>query len=188
MINEQSFKVYNRVRSKTATSVQFCNIHRKIACWTFFLIKNVEETLLKRNSDTGVFLWILRNILKNIWCYFDMINQNQSGFCTTCFFKIPVTEQKHNGLNPTSFSSVTSANVRISPWNFLTFSFCSLSHWCKISRPHLVPVPDNWTSTNRSPQKNGFLWSNPCKIEVMITSLTEMLELPNFGYMTTSTI
>ena len=26
-----------------------------------------------------------------------------------------------------------------------------------------------------------FVWSNPYKIEVVITSLMEMLELPNFG-------
>ena len=35
------------------------------------------------------------------------------------------------------------------------------------------------------PSKKGFLWSNPYKIEVMITSLIEMLELPNFSHMTT---
>ena len=34
---------------------------------------------------------------------------------------------------------------------------------------------------------NYFFWSNPYKIEVMIASLTEMLELPNVGHMTTST-
>ena len=33
-----------------------------------------------------------------------------------------------------------------------------------------------------------FFWSNPYKIEIIITSLTEMLELLNFGHMTTSTI
>ena len=32
------------------------------------------------------------------------------------------------------------------------------------------------------------LWSNPYRIEVIITSLTEMLELPNFGYKTRSTV
>ena len=37
-------------------------------------------------------------------------------------------------------------------------------------------------------KKNWFFWSNPCKIEVMTTYLIEMLELPNFGHMTTSTI
>ena len=46
---------------------------------------------------------------------------------------------------PTSFSPITSTNVRLS-------------------------------------------WSNPCKIEVVITSLIEMLELPNLGHMTTSAI
>ena len=35
------------------------------------------------------------------------------------------------------------------------------------------------------PSKKRFFWSNPCEIEVMITSFTEMLELSNFGHMTT---
>ena len=39
-----------------------------------------------------------------------------------------------------------------------------------------------------TPQENWFLWSNPFKIEVMITSLVEILELSIFGHMTTSTI
>ena len=33
-----------------------------------------------------------------------------------------------------------------------------------------------------------FFWSNPYKIEVLITFLIEMLELPSFGHMITSTI
>ena len=39
-----------------------------------------------------------------------------------------------------------------------------------------------------TPQKRWFFWSNPYKIEVMIIYLIEMLELPNFGHMTKSTI
>ena len=33
-----------------------------------------------------------------------------------------------------------------------------------------------------------FFWSNSYKIEVMMTSLIETLELPNFGHMTESMI
>ena len=33
-----------------------------------------------------------------------------------------------------------------------------------------------------------FFWSKPIKTEVTTTSLIEMLEVPNFGHMTTSTI
>ena len=36
--------------------------------------------------------------------------------------------------------------------------------------------------------KKWFFWSHPYKIEVMIISLIEMQELPNFGHMTTFTI
>ena len=37
-------------------------------------------------------------------------------------------------------------------------------------------------------EKIVFFWSNPYKLEFMTTSLIEMLELLNFGHMTTSTI
>ena len=36
--------------------------------------------------------------------------------------------------------------------------------------------------------KKWFFWTNPYEIEVMVTSLVEILELPNFGHITTSTI
>ena len=38
------------------------------------------------------------------------------------------------------------------------------------------------------PSKKWFFWSNPYKIEAMITFLLEMLQLPDFGHMTASTI
>ena len=63
-----------------------------------------------------------------------------------------------------------------------------LPHWCKISRPYLLPVPNYWTWTKTTPQKKCSFWSNPYKIEVMITSLIEMLEWPNFDHMTSSTV
>ena len=39
-----------------------------------------------------------------------------------------------------------------------------------------------------SSKKIVFFWSDPYKIEVVISSVIEMLELPNFCHMTTSTI
>ena len=39
-----------------------------------------------------------------------------------------------------------------------------------------------------TPQKKWFFWSKPYKIEVLITSLIEIPELPNFSHMVTSTI
>ena len=63
-----------------------------------------------------------------------------------------------------------------------------LQHWCKFSSLYLASVPNYWTWTQTNPQKNRFFWSNPYKIEVVITSLMEMLQLPNFGHMNTSTI
>ena len=87
---------------------------------------------------------------------------------------------------PTSFSFVTSAKVGNRPRNWILF-LSLLPLLCKISSSYLVPVPNYWTWTKTTPQKKRFFWSNPYKIEVIITSLTEMLELPNFGCMTTFT-
>ena len=67
------------------------------------------------------------------------------------------------------FFPVTSTNVGIRLPNFLTFSFNPLPHWCKASSLYLVPVPNYWTWTKSIPQKHWFFWSNPSKIEVMIT-------------------
>ena len=36
--------------------------------------------------------------------------------------------------------------------------------------------------------KKKFFWSNPYKIEIMKTSVIEMLEVSKFGHITTSTI
>ena len=86
---------------------------------------------------------------------------------------------------PTNFSLVTSTNVGISPENFLTIIFdpfptlvWSFMTNCQ-SQIKLEPRP---------PQKKWFFWSNPYNIKVMVTSLREVLELPNFGHMTTSTM
>ena len=50
-----------------------------------------------------------------------------------------------------------------------------MSHWWKISSSYLVSIPNYWTWTRTTPQKKRFFWSNPYKIETMITSLIEML-------------
>ena len=54
---------------------------------------------------------------------------------------------------PTSFSPVTSTNVRISHQDFLSFSFTLLTDWCKISSLYLLPVADYWTWTKTTLQK-----------------------------------
>ena len=71
---------------------------------------------------------------------------------------------------------------------FLLLVLTLLPHWCNILRPYIVSIPSYRTRTKSIPQKIWFFWSNPCKIEVMITSLIEILELPNFDHVTISTI
>ena len=85
---------------------------------------------------------------------------------------------------PTNFSPVTSANVRIGPQNFLTFSFNPFDRLVE----NFKFVPSGNPKLLNFNQDHPSFWSNPYKIDVMITSLIQMLELPNFGHMTTSTI
>ena len=89
---------------------------------------------------------------------------------------------------PISFSPVTSTNVGISSQNFLTFCFnpfATLPPCCRYSQSQISEL-----GTKTTPQKNVvfLVKSCPYKIEVVITSLIEMLELPNFRHMITSTI
>ena len=61
--------------------------------------------------------------------------------------------------HPTSFSPVTSTNVRI---NVRVATL--LTDWCKISSLYLVPtVPNYWAWTKTTPQKKRFFWSNHFK-------------------------
>ena len=49
--------------------------------WSFFLIKIFKADLLKRNSNTGVFLWILQNFLRSSanGCFYQrLFRHNQS--------------------------------------------------------------------------------------------------------------
>ena len=75
---------------------------------------------------------------------------------------------------------------------FLTNFLCNYI-WSK-KPPTSPPVPvfplqllHYWTWTKTAPKKRRFYWSNPYKIEVVITSLIEMPQLPNFVHMNTST-
>ena len=85
---------------------------------------------------------------------------------------------------PYQFFPSTSTNVGVSPKNFMTFSCFNptLSHWYKVSRPCLVPIPNYWTWTKRTPEKLVFftksLWYN----------FSHVKKLTNCGRMTTSTI
>ena len=89
---------------------------------------------------------------------------------------------------PTSFSFVSSTNVGFGPQNFLTFSFNPFA--TLVQNFKFVPSasPKLLNLNQDHPSKKRFFWSNPYKIEVMITFFIEMLQLPNFGHMTTSII
>ena len=53
-------------------------------------------------------------------------------------------------------------------WHFVLTLF---PHWCIVSRLYLVSIPSYWTWTKTTSQKKEFFWSNPYKIEVVISSL-----------------
>ena len=85
----------------------------------------------------------------------------------------------------TNFSPLTSTKVGISPKNFLTFSFNPFGGQ---NLKVVSSVSLKLLSLNQEcPPKMAF-WSIPYKIEVLITSLIVMLQLPYFGHRTTSSI
>ena len=80
----------------------------------------------------------------------------------TLFQKIRKTEVKIWGKNLTLFRTgerrlkrppLTSTNVGITPLNFLNFSFKTFFKLGRMSRPYLLPVRNNSTVTNSTPQK-----------------------------------
>ena len=83
---------------------------------------------------------------------------------------------------------VTSTNLGFGPQNFLTFSFNPFS--TLVQNLKFVPSasPKLLNLNQDHPSKKAIFWSNPYRIEVVITFLMEMLQLPNFGHMTTSII
>ena len=85
----------------------------------------------------------------------------------------------------TSFSPVTSTNVGINPQHFLAFNFNSFATLVQNVRAIPSASPK---LLNLNQDHSSKFWSNPYIIEVMITSLTEMLELPNCSHMTKSII
>ena len=89
------------------------------------------------------------------------------------------------------FSLVASSIIGDNPQNFLTVSFNHFACYCKISRPYLIQYsPNKLLNLNPDhPSKNHFFWSNhPYNIRVMIiSSLTEILELSTSGNIATST-
>ena len=94
-------------------------------------------------------------------------------------YRICMTDFREGGL----FFPPIREQPRKSPsWIRLTLS----TDWWKISSLYVVSVPNYWTLTKSISQKKWFFWSNLYKIEVMITSVIQMQQLPNFGHMTTS--
>ena len=83
---------------------------------------------------------------------------------------------------------LTSTNVGISPHNFLVFSFNPFATLVQNFKATPNANPKLLNLNQDDPSKKWVFWSNPYKIDVMVTSLIEMLQLPNFGHMTTSTI
>ena len=67
-------------------------------------------------------------------------------------------------------------------WKSKTFSFNPGVKFIPSTSPKLLNVNQD------HPPKKRFFWSSSYKIDVMITSLIQILELPNFGHMTTATI
>ena len=123
------------------------------------------------NFRSKVF-WVLGNhLIRNmLLCFYHLINPIQNGGgqkSPTCQFF------------PRDFYKCRD------PLKFLTFSFNLFTTLMWNFKGMAIASPKLLNLNQYHPTKKWFFWSNPYKIEVMITSLIEMLELPNFGHATT---
>ena len=88
----------------------------------------------------------------------------------------------------TTFSHITSTNIRISSENFLTFSF---SHFSTLVL-NFNPIPSaspKLLNLNQKHLSKKFLFCQiVIKLEAMKASFSEMLELQNCGHMSTFTL
>ena len=77
---------------------------------------------------------------------------------------------------PYQFFPVTSTNVGIGHYNFLSFSFNPFA--ILVQNFKFVPSasPKLLNLNQDHPSKEQFFWSNPYEIEVIITFLIEMLQ------------
>ena len=89
---------------------------------------------------------------------------------------------------PISFLPVTFTDIGISSRNFLTFHFNTFSPLVQNFTFVPSPSPKLLNLNQDHSSKKRFFWLNSYKIKVVITSIIQMLELPNFGHMNTSTI
>ena len=76
----------------------------------------------------------------------------------------------------------------LSQQNLLNFSFNPFTTLLYNFKTIPSDSPKLLSLNQGHPSKKQFFWSKPYKIEVMITSLIEILVLPNFSHMTTFTI
>ena len=54
----------------------------KYLCWSLFLIKNFKAILLKRDSNTGAFLWIFQNFSDHLFW-----KTSATGYCCKMLFR-----------------------------------------------------------------------------------------------------
>ena len=146
------------------SSEEFVNNDKGLQCFRKVCINTVKNfTATKRKYTRGKHIPLMKKVFhKKSWVYLGW---------KTIFLKIELNKIKHG--------------IQNKDWLLL---LTLLLRWCKISSLFVVPIPNYWTWTKTTPQKKRFFLSNPYKTEVLITSLIEMLELPNFGHMSTSTI
>ena len=149
-------------------------------------IKTVEKEVINYSAsirkNTGQRKPVFLHILHSITFYMKLIFPSIMKMLT--LFMMGVRQKGP----PTSLSLSTSTKVGISPQTIWLLILTVLTHWCKISRSRLFPIPYYWTWTKSIPLKIWFFWRNPYKTDVMTAPLIEMLDLPNFGLMTSSTV
>ena len=131
-------------------------------------LKMLQFSILRQWTIGSLSIWTLpggSQLSMHPGCWLSEIVS--SGFIVLCMF-IVIIKWKHRVSRAVleQFGNVSSI-----------FGACNLGAKIKdlLSRPYQVPFLNYWTWTKKTPQKNCLFWSNPSKIEVMITSLIEIL-------------
>ena len=210
--NKQKITIISICKCKFQLKFSFPNYHLQGVNYLHehsIIHRNIQPQyiLLTESAEVRICGMLLENFLKYFITlfWFDDLRMLLIYYFVDCFVDINTTALFWNFISVTYLHPIQGGGGKKGPslyklflcnfykrsneqWTFWLLILTLFPHWCKISRLWLVPVPNYWTWTNSTSQKNWFFWSNPYKIENLITSFIEILELPNFGDMTTCTI
>ena len=131
-----------------------------------YLVTSVDWSLVLRNFKKDVLNEIAKNQVTQPWKHLSWVQKQHS--INLLFVSNSIIEISSTMHVLTLFRmGGCKKPLPIKVFFFLTKTFwilvlTLLPHWCKISRPCLVPVTNYWIWIQSIPQKSCFFWSNFC--------------------------